>query len=143
MREVHAAIERFDMAIARLESALETRASEAAPVAASTPEETSGLIERLRRENEALRAARSREAELRGAALRRVDVAIAALEAALSSQAGGAAKGRSKAIFGDLSGAEAAIEPDGEKPAATKRETKTRDVMQREKPARQGRAAAG
>ncbi len=141
MREVHAAIERFDMAIARLESALDSRDSQAAPAASSSPEDTSGLIERLRRENEALRAARSREAELRGAALRRVDVAIAALEAALSSQAGGAAKGRSKAIFGDLSGAATAA--DGDKPAATKREAKTRDAMQREKPARQGRAAAG
>lgn len=98
MREIHAAIERFDTAIARLEAALEDRAK--APAVA--PDDAAGLIDRLRRENEALRAARAREAELRGAALRRVDVAIAALEAALAGRgAETAASGRSRAMFGE------------------------------------------
>lgn len=139
MREVHAAIERFDMAIARLESALEARGATAAPTAPAAPDDPAGLIDRLKRENEALRAARAREAELRSAALRRVDVAIAALEAALSSRVGGEAVGRSRAIFGDGVSASAAETPDRE---PTPRDG-ARDGSPRGKQARPGRAAAG
>lgn len=141
MREVHAAIERFDLAIARLEAALDARRSGAAPAAPASPEDTTGLIERLRRENEALRAARSREAELRGAALRRVDVAIAALEAALTARGVSAPEGRSRAMFGEQ--ASAVGDGEAEPAEGAKKPAKPRDAAGRDKAARQGRAAAG
>lgn len=127
MREIHAAIERFDLALARLEAAVERRVSDRPVKEPSEQDDAAGLIARLRRENEALRAARAEEAELRGAALRRVDVAIAALEAAVSSRATGeAAAGRSRAMFGD-------VEPESPRAEGTTRG---------DGPARQGRAAA-